>query len=318
MKLIVFIPAFNEESTIRDVIEAVPGKIESVDDIQVIVIDDGSTDGTAASVASTDAIVISHHRNCGIAQSFRSGLRACLEHGADIAVSIDADMQFDPTHIPAVIAPILHGRADLVVADRFSGQIRPDGMPLVKYYGNQVMTRLINVITGSQFRDVSSGFRAYSREALLNLNVQSSFTYTQESFIELATKGIAIEQVPVPVRYFPDRRSRVVTSVLRYSVRTFLTIARTTRDYMPLTVFGFGSLFLVIPAILIGLFVLIHYASTGSFSPYIFLAFTAVYLFTFGAGLFVLGVIADMLRATRNNQERLLYFAKAKHYQRPR
>lgn len=316
VKLIVFIPAFNEAETVVDVINAIPRNIESVDEVQTVVIDDGSTDHTAQVVESTEATLISHPQNLGIAESFRSGIKASLEHHATIAVSIDADMQFSPEDIPAIIAPILDGSADFVVANRFSDKTRPRGMPPIKYHGNHIMTRIVSWITGNHFHDVSSGFRAYSREALLNLNVQSSFTYTQESFIELATKGLSIAQVPVKVQYFPDRQSRVVSSVLRYTVRTLLTIARTTRDYMPLTLFGYGALALVVPSVALGIFVLFHYAMTSSFSPYIFLAFAAVYLFTLGAAMFVLGLVADMLRGTRANQERLLYFAKLHHYEK--
>lgn len=313
--LAIVIPAYNEADTIGELIRRVPPVIDAIAKITILVIDDGSSDDTARVAREAGATVISHRRNMGLASTFRTSIRSCLESGATLAVSVDADLQFDPGDIPKLIEPVLRGEADFVAADRFSQGGRPAGMPRIKYYGNLLMTRVVSVITGEQFSDVSSGYRAYSRESLLHLNVQSSFTYTQESFIELAAKGFAIAQVPVSVRYYSERESRIVSSVTRYAVRTFLTIARTTRDYAPLTIFGWLATIITVPGILLGLFVLGHYLSTGSFSPYIFLAFASVYLFTCGMALFILGLVADMLRGTRINQERLLYFSKIRHYE---
>jgi len=314
MKLAILIPAFNEAETIPDLLDSLPRCVEGIDEIVAVVIDDGSTDATAHVAACRGADVVQHARNQGVADAFRSAIRRALELQADVAVSIDADLQFSPEEIPNLIAPVLSGDADLVVGNRFHTDHRPKHMDGVKYHGNRLMTRLVNTITGQQFSDVSSGYRAYSREALLNLNVQSSFTYTQESFIELAAKGLAIQQIPVTVRYYPGRRSRVVTSVARYAIRTFLTIARTTRDYAPLSIFGWLSVVVLVPGIILALFVLGHFLWFGSFSPYIFVALASVYLCTCGAALFILGLVADMLRGTRANQERLLYFAKVQHY----
>lgn len=315
MRLVILIPAFNEAETIPELLHALPRTIEGIDEILAVVIDDGSTDGTGQLAAAAGARVIRHSHNLGIADVFRTAIRTCLELDADFAVSIDADLQFSPDEIPNLIEPILAGTAELVVGDRFSGKARPAEMPRIKYYGNRLMTGLVNLITNGQFTDVSSGYRAYSREALLNLNIQSSFTYTQESFIELAAKGFAIAQVPVTVKYYADRRSRVVSSIVRYALRTFLTIARTTRDYAPLIIFGWFSLIIIAPGFVLGLFVLAHYILSGTFSPYIFVAFTSAYLMTIGFGLLVLALVADMLRGIRANQERLLYYAKSREYE---
>jgi heme exporter protein D len=176
------------------------------------------------------------------------------------------------------------------------------------------MTRLVNAITHSSFGDVSCGFRAYSYEALLHMNIHSAFTYTQETFIELAAKGIAIEQVPISVRYFGDRESYISGNLLRYGARTLMTIARTARDYAPFMIFGSAAFVSLFPGLLAALFVLGHFVATGSFSPYIFVAFAAAYLTTFGVALFILALASDMLRGIRNNQEKLLYFEKAAFY----
>jgi len=318
MHLAIFIPAYNEGDTVASAVEALPDTLAGVRTVTRIVIDDGSSDDTAALAERAGATVVRHGRNLGLASAFRSGIRAALELGADIAVSMDADLQFSPDDIPALIEPILAGRAEFVAGDRFPDGWRPQNMPATKYHGNRLMTGLVNRITGHRFSDVSSGYRAYSREALLHLNIQSSFTYTQESFIELCTKGLRIEQVPVDVTYHPQRRSAISGNLLHYAARTFLTIGRTVRDYTPFAVFGGVAGILAIPGILIGLFVVGHYVVTGSFSPYIFLAFTAIYLFTAGLALLVLALVADMLRGLRANQERLLYFEKRRLYGRAR
>lgn len=312
--LVVFIPALNEADTIASVIEAVPDNIPGIDKTIVAVIDDGSSDETARIAADAGAVVISHGRNLGLADAFRTGIRTCLELNATIAVSIDADLQFDPAEIRNLVAPVLGNEADFVVGDRFTGSGRPRNMPLIKYFGNSLMTRAVNFLSQGRFSDVSSGYRAYSREALLNLNVQSSFTYTQESFIELAAKGLQIKQVPVTVKYYEDRNSRISANVLKYGIRTLMTIARTTRDYAPFSIFGTVAFIFIIPGFIAGLFVLLHYILNGTFSPYIFVAFTAAYLMTLGFGLLVLALVADMLRGIRANQERLLYYAKVHEY----
>lgn len=314
MRLVILIPAYNESDTVGHLIDSIPSAIDGISEIIPVVIDDGSDDDTAPAASRSGATVVSHARNQGLADAFRTAVRTALELHADIAVSIDADLQFSPDEIEHLVQPILAREADFVVGNRFADTKSPTNMDRIKYHGNRLMTRLVNLITGERFEDVSSGFRAYSREALLNLNVQSSFTYTQESFIELAAKGLSIKQVAVTVRYFPERRSRVVTSIGRYALRTFLTIARTTRDYAPLTIFGWMAALITAPGFAIGIFVIVHYLLTGSFSPYIFLAFASAYLITFGTALFILGLVADMLRGTRANQERMLYFAKLNHY----
>lgn len=313
-RLVVFIPALNEEGTIASVIQSIPQDIPGIQAITVVVVNDGSTDKTEDVASEAGAIVVSHGRNLGLADAFRTGIRTCLEMQADIAISIDADLQFDPDEIRNLVKPILDDQADFVVGDRFYGTGRPRNMPLIKYLGNKMMTKAVNYASHGKFSDVSSGYRAYSHEALLHLNVQSSFTYTQESFIELAAKGLRIIQIPVTVRYYEARESRISANLFRYGFRTLLTIVRTTRDYAPFSIFGTLALIFILPGMVAGLFVALHYFISGTFSPYIFVAFIAAYLITIGFGLLVLALLADMLRGLRTNQERLLYHAKSSKY----
>lgn len=318
MKLVILIPALNEAASITAVVESMPGQIEGVDRIEVLVVDDGSKDDTAELARSAGATVISHPFNQGVGKAFNTGLAAALEMGADIMVNIDADGQFSPADIPLLIAPIVEEKAEFVSGDRFRSAdgklVRPEYMSKIKFWGNQRMADLVSFVTGKRYDDVSCGFRAYSKEALLRLNLTGKFTYTQESFLDLANKGMGIKTIPVNVTYFPDRKSRVAGSILNYMFQTAKIIFRAYRDYNPLKFFGLLGLIPFVISILSGIFVLIHYFKTGAFSPYIFVAFTSVYLFTFGILLWVVGILADMFIRIRLNQEQLLYAEKKRRY----
>ena len=318
MKLVILIPALNEAASIAGVVESMPRQIEGVDQIEVLVVDDGSKDDTAQLARNAGATVISHPFNQGVGKAFNTGLAAALEMGADIMVNIDADGQFSPADIPLLIAPIVEGKADFVSGDRFRSAdgklVRPEYMSKIKFWGNQRMADLVGFVTGKRYDDVSCGFRAYSKEALMRLNLTGKFTYTQESFLDLANKGMGIKTIPVDVTYFPDRKSRVAGSILNYMFQTAKIIFRAYRDYNPLKFFGLLGLIPFVISVLSGVFVLIHYFTTGAFSPYIFVAFASVYLFTFGILLWIVGILADMFVRIRLNQEQLLYAEKKRRY----
>jgi len=318
MKLIILIPALNEAASIAGVVQSMPKQIEGVDQIEILVVDDGSKDDTAELARSAGATVISHPFNQGVGKAFNTGLAAALEMGADVMVNIDADGQFSPDDIPFLIAPIVEGNADFVSGDRFRSAdgklVRPDYMSKIKFWGNQRMADLVGFITGNRYDDVSCGFRAYSKEALMRLNLTGKFTYTQESFLDLANKGMGIRTIPVDVTYFPDRKSRVAGSILKYMFQTAKIIFRAYRDYNPLKFFGLLGLIPLIISLITGVFVMINYFTTGAFSPYIFVAFAAVYLFTLGILLWVVGILADMFVRIRLNQEQLLYAEKKRRY----
>ncbi len=312
--ILVVIPALNEAEKISRVISSIPGQILGYS-VRTLVVDDGSTDDSANLASSAGAEVISHGRNMGLGPAFQTGLTHALESRVDIMVNIDADGQFNPEDIALIVGPCIDGSADFVAADRFhQNKIRPENMPGIKFWGNKAMTALISKIVGREFSDVSSGFRAYSRDAMLWLNLHGEFTYTQESFLDLASKNMRIKQVPVDVVYFPERKSRIASSIFRYATGTARIIFRTARDYNPLGVFGtIGNIFMLF-AFLLGSFVVVHYFSTGAFSPYIFVAFGSAFSFSMGVIFWGLGILADMLVAIRRNQERLLFLSKKQMY----
>lgn len=313
MKLGIIIPALNEEKKIETTIKRIPKKFNGISNIEILVIDDGSTDNTATLAKKAGATVISHHTNRGVGVAFQTGLDWALSNGKDILVNIDADGQFNPNDIPSLIAPVLDNKCDVVIADRFKNGI-PTNMPKGKYLGNKMMSFLVNTLSGLRLADVSSGFRAYNKEAMLKLNLIGNFTYTQESILDLATKNIRIINTPVEVKYFKSRKSRVASNLAHYAIRTSLIIFRSFRDYSPLKFFGISGIFLFCIGLLFDIFVANHYLLQGTFSPYISLVLIGIYLNTLGLSIIILGVIADMFDRVRRNQENILYLMKKQKY----
>ena len=314
MKLIIYMPALNEEEGISDVIKSLPKKIEGIDEIKVLVVDDGSTDDTAKKAKQSDADVVSHNVNKGVGSAFQSAVQYALENEADILVSIDADRQFNSEQIPDIIKPILKNKADMVTGNRFEDGM-PKDMPKSKYWGNTQMSRLISIISGQKFRDVSCGFRAYNREALLRLNLFGAFTYTQETILDMVFKGLRIVEFPVDVIYFKDRKSRVAGSIVKYAFRTSQIILTTLKDYKPMLFFGgMGGICLAVGLIL-EIFLAAYFLITGDFSPYKFVGFTGFGFLIFGLLLIIVGLLADMFNRVRVNQERILYELKRERYE---
>jgi glycosyltransferase involved in cell wall biosynthesis len=309
-RMAVIIPALNEAATIADVVrrcrEAVPGK-----ETLVIVVDDGSTDNTAALAREAGAQLVAHSCNRGVGRAFRTGLAEALRSGAEVMVNIDADGQFDPARIPQLVRPILENRADFVSASRFKDPALIPDMPRAKIWGNRFMSRLISTIARQHFYDVSCGFRAYNREAALHLNLWGDFTYTQESFLELAIKNLRVEEVAMPIRGERETgESRVASNLWRYGWRTLLIILHSYRDYWPMHFFGWISL----PFMLLGLGLLVgfvaHRLVAGSFSPHLWMGFSGAGLLGLGTLILVTGIMGEMLKRIRLNQEALIYFQK--------
>lgn len=313
MKLVIYMPALNEQDGIARVIKDLPKEISGIDEIKVLIVDDGSTDDTAKIAKENGANVVSHDVNKGVGSAFQSALLYTLENKGDILVSIDADRQFNSDQIPEIIKPILEGSADMVTGNRFSNGM-PKNMPKSKYWGNQQMSNLISSISKQKFRDVSCGFRAYSREALMRLNLFGTFTYTQETILDMVYKGLRVVEYPVDVIYFKGRKSRVAGSIFKYALKTSEIILKTLRDYRPMLFFGwFGGVFIGVGTILelaLGIYFLIE----GSFTPYKFIGFTGFGFLVLGLLLIIVGLVADMLNRVRINQEKILYELKRQRY----
>lgn len=306
--LLVAMPALNEEATVAQVIRAVPRSIPGIDRVEVLVVNDGSTDRTAEEAVEAGAYVIHHARPRGVGAAFQSALSYGIDRGADLIVSIDSDGQFDAGDIPTLVKPVLNGEADFATASRFKDPLLTPQMPGMKRWGNRMMSRLVSRLTGQTFHDVSCGFRCYGRRAALNLHLMGRFTYTQEVFMNLAFKQLRIVEVPVRVRGVREHgTSRVASSLLNYALNTSRIIFRCYRDYHPLRFFGAIALLLMLPAAGLGLFLLWHYVTTGSFSPHKWAGFTGAALLVLGLLMVHVGLIGDMLNRHRVYLEEILY-----------
>ncbi|HLG90984.1 MAG TPA: glycosyltransferase family 2 protein [Candidatus Saccharimonadales bacterium] len=320
MRLIVVSICHNEAETIGKLLDRIPGKIKGITEIEKWVIDDGSSDNTAQVATKHNASVVRDGDQKRLAFRFREAVDIALARQADVMVNIDGDLQFNPEDIPKLVEPIVKDEADFVAADRFSDEQsgryrRPKNMSMGKYLGNRLGAKVVSRLSRRNFRDVTCGFRAYNRKALFALNTDGVHTYTQESFQVLAMKRLRIKPIPVQVTYYPDRKSRVVTSILHYIAVSAVSILRSYRDFAPLRFFGWlGFVPFSLGILSLGFFVG-HWLATGSFSPYKFLGFAGAYLATMGIIFWALGLVADMLSRMLNNQEKILEHLKRQRFE---
>jgi glycosyltransferase involved in cell wall biosynthesis len=312
MRLAVIIPALNEEATIADLVQRIPRKIDRIVDVRVIVVDDGSTDATARKAELAGALVIRHATNLGVGAAFGTGVRTALEIGADLVVNMDGDGQFDPGDIPQLLRPIVEDGAGFATCTRFGNPDLIPDMPWLKRMGNIWMSRLVGWLSWRrQFTDVSCGFRAYTRDTLLRLNLYGRYTYTQETFINLAAKNIPMTEVPLSVRgtrAFGE--SRVAPSISKYVLRAVPIIFRTFRDLRPLLFFGSIALIVLIVGLALGGFVFLHWVDTGNTSPFrsLLLGSGVAIILSFLLG--VLAFLADMLNRHRKLLEEAIYLLR--------
>ncbi len=309
-RVIVMIPSLNEGQTIASVISAIPRELSGVADLKVLVIDDGSHDDTSRAATGAGAdVIIRHKSNLGLGHAFKTGLEASLRLGGDIIVNIDADGQYDANEIPLLLQPILEGRSDIVLGDR---QIkRLSHMPKSRKWGNGFASWIVRRLSGLEVRDAQTGFRALTADAALRLSLSGGFTYTQEMIIQAAHRGLTIMDVPITFRRRSDGDSRLITSLWGYAIRASSMILRSYRDQNPLRVFSIvGGIFLAVGG-LFGLRVLIHFLSTGMVTPLFPSALLAAILGVIGSQVVVFGLLADMIKTTRQiTEETLLHFRR--------
>lgn len=311
LTLLVMLPALNEEATVAQVIGRIPRQVPGVDRVLVLVVDDGSTDRTVELSLAAGASVISHRRNRGVGAAFQTGVEEAIRRGVDVLVTIDADGQFRPEDIPALAAPVLSGQADFATASRFKDKALVPDMPWVKRMGNWGMARIVSRLSGQHLHDVSCGFRAYGREVLLRLVLLGQFTYTQETLLSMAHKGMRIVEVPLVVRGVREHgQSRVASNLFRYATRTLGIMWGFLRDYSPGLLFHNAAALLGLLALGFAAFFLGHRLVSGQFSPHIWSGFVAAYLLGLSMGSFGLGQVAEMVARLRSVQERELLLVR--------
>lgn len=235
--------AYNEEKNIENAISTIPKKIPGIEKIEILVINDGSTDKTLEIAKKCGvARIVSHKSNMGIGAAFMTGIRNCISMGADVVVSVDADGEANVDEIPDLVTPIINNQFDVVIGTRFLKNI-PSNYSKIHLIGNKFFTKLVSFTAGHKFSDTQTGYRAYSRSAIKNITVVNSFTYTQEVLLDLYFKGFRIGDVPISFVYRGSKESKVAKNVFKYTFRALSVITRSIIYHRPIMTFGlFGAL----------------------------------------------------------------------------
>jgi glycosyltransferase involved in cell wall biosynthesis len=304
VKLVIQIPCYNESQTLAPTVAALPRQLPGIATIEVLVIDDGSRDGTAETAAALGVHhVVRHHTNRGLAAAFRTGLERSLALGADIIVNTDADNQYNADDIAALVAPVVARRAELVVGDRGVGSLPhfPWYKRLLQRLGSWVIGRASTLHTP----DATSGFRAISREAALRTLVLSGYSYTLETLIQAGSNRLPVEFVPIRVN--PQTRpSRLMRSIPHYIRNSSAAIVRAYAMYRPLRVFTAIGALLVLLGAIPGIRFLWFYFS-GDRTGHVQSLILAAILIIVGFQVMLIGLLADLMSANRKLLEESLY-----------
>lgn len=295
-KLIIQIPCFNEAETIGSTLDALPRTITGVDKVEVLIIDDGSSDATVAVARAHGANhVVAFPRNRGLARAFVAGLEECVHLGADVIVNTDADNQYFGGDIDKLVGPVLARKADIVVGARPIGDI--SHFSPTKKFLQRLGSWVVRLASNTRVDDAPSGFRAFSREAARQLNVFSEYTYTLETIIQAGQKGMTVLSVPIRVNG-ETRPSRLVKDIGSYVRQSLLTIIRIFITYRPLRFFSVLGTLIFGLGFLIGARFLYFYL-VGSGSGHVQSLVLASLLMSTGFVVLVTGIIADLISVNR-------------------
>jgi glycosyltransferase involved in cell wall biosynthesis len=316
MKLIIQIPAWNEQEHLPETLAALPSSIDGVDEIEILVVDDGSTDRTAEVAREAGAAVLRMPVHRGLAVAFSAGLRSAVERGADVIVNTDADNQYDARDIPALVQPILDGSAQMVIGDRQVAKLRHFSSlkRLLQKLGSSVVRRL----SGTEVRDATSGFRAISHAAALRLHVFTRFTYTLETILQAGEAGLKIVSVPVRVNSGERRPSRLFRSDFGYVLRSLASMARIVVLYNPLRIFLLlGAVPVALGCTLLVRFLYFYFAGISP-AGHVQSLILAVILIVIGALVWLAGVMADLTAVNRRLLEELVERQRERGLRDPR
>ncbi len=297
MKIAITIPAYNEEQTLGPVLEGIKKIMDaSKQNYFLVVVDDGSTDTTAEVAKMAGAIVVSHPYNCGLAEAFKTEIKTCLKHGADVIVHTDADGQYSAQDIPRLLGEIENGY-DLVLGSRLAGKI--ESMPVMKRLGNILFSKAISHITGFKITDAQTGFRAF-RRSVAEMDIISNHTYTQEQIIRAIKNKFKIKEIPIDTKETrPSRlmRSPPLLQPFEYAAKAWTNIFRLYRDFEPLKFFSYVACGFLMPGFLFGSWLLYNFFTTGEIG-HLPLAVLTMLLIVAGIQIWLFGFLADMNRKT--------------------
>jgi len=307
MKLIIQIPCLNEEESLPKTLADLPKSIDGIDIIETLIINDGSKDRTVevAKQCSVDHI-ISFTKQKGLASAFSAGLDAALKEGADIIVNTDADGQYKGEDIPRLIKPILEEQADIVIGNRDIENIKQ--FSWIKKRLQRIGSTVVRHLADSTIADATTGFRAYNREAALNLNIISKYTYTLESIIQAENKNLAISNITVSTNKV-ERKSRLFNSTTEYIKRSIITIIRIYAMFNPFRLFTTIGVGIASLGVLIGCRFLFYYL-LGSGEGKIQSLILAAALLIIGFQVLIVGLLADLISANRRLIEETLLRVK--------
>ena len=304
MKLIIQIPAFNEAELLPTTVQALPKELPGIDEIEILVVDDGSTDGTA-DVAETLGVhnVVRMPRHTGLAGAFVVGLEYCLKNGADLIVNTDADNQYNAEDIQLLVEPIITGQADIVVGDRGIAELQSfsTSKRLLQRFGSWVIAQA----SGADTPDATSGFRAISRKAALRTLVLSEYSYTLETLIQAGARRMKVAYVPVQTNP-QTRSSRLMRSMPHYIANSSTTIMRAYTMYRPLRVFTILAGFIILGGLALGLR-FTYYFIIGRGAGHVQSLILAAVLLIVGFQVLLIGLLADLIGFNRQILEELLY-----------
>jgi glycosyltransferase involved in cell wall biosynthesis len=292
MKITVTVPAYNEEKSIGKLVKEIKEVMGNGRyDYKILVVDDGSTDQTAEAAKKAGAIVYSHPKNYGLAETFKTEIEKCLELNSDIIVHIDADEQYLPKEIPKLLNEIKNGY-DLVLGSRFKGKI--EHMPLIKRFGNAAFSKVVSQITRTKITDAQTGFRAFTKKIAKDVQIISTHTYTQEQVIRSVKQKFKIKEAPI---YFAKRngKSKLIRNPFEYATKAWINIIRIYRDYEPLKFFGLAGTFIFSIGFLIGLYLLFLHFTVGIVGHFA-LVMLDILILSIGLQVIIFGFLADMYR----------------------
>jgi len=303
MKLIIQIPCYNEAESLPGTLADLPGELPGVDDMEILIIDNGSTDNTVEVAQSEGVDHIVRLPVKGLAAAFVTGLDTCLKYGADIIVNTDADNQYNAGDIERLIKPILTGQADIVVGDRGVGKVESfsPSKRVLQRFGSWVISQA----SGVRVPDATSGFRALSREAALRTLVMSEYSYTLETLIQAGARRMRLKYVPVRINP-PTRPSRLMSGVPDYLVQSATTIVRAYTMYRPLRVFTTVGVLMLFGGLGLSIRYL-YFVAIGEGGGHIQSVIIAGVLLIAGFQVFLIGLVADLIRFNRQILEEMVY-----------